>query len=113
MKAIIISDADSRALLDKLELANMRAEPNSIMREGAAERRADAADRRCKRGKYAPPVGVCRVCGGAVTGKVMFPSDGRIGGPPRNGYVGSWSCDTCFVVYSQCPVPKPEETNAA
>ena len=33
MKAIIISDADSRALLDKLELANMRAEPNSIMRE--------------------------------------------------------------------------------
>lgn len=75
------------------------------MRGGAERMKLDAEDRRRMRGKYAPPVGVCRVCGGAVTGKVVFPSDGRIGGPPRSGHVGSWSCDSCFVVYAQCPSP--------
>lgn len=79
-----------------------------LMLEGAARRRADDEDRRCKRGKYAPSVGTCRVCGGAVTGKIEFAHDGRIGGPPSNGYVGSWSCDSCFVVYSRCPERKAD-----
>lgn len=84
-----------------------------LMQDAAAKLRADSDDRRRKRGKYAPPVGICRVCGGVVTGKIEYPSDGRIGGPPRQGYVGSWSCDTCFLVYAQCPNPKAEEESHA
>ena len=81
-----------------------------LMREGAERRKADEQDRRLKRGKYAPPTGTCRVCGGVVTGKIAFPHDDRIGGPPRSGYVGSWSCDGCFIVYAQCPTPtRPAE----
>lgn len=77
------------------------------MRRGAEERKQDEKDRRCLRGKYAPPTGKCRVCGGRVVGEVTFDYDGRVGGPPRQGYVGRWSCEGCSIVYAKCPQETP------
>lgn len=81
-----------------------------LMKDSAARSKADAEDRRRLRGEYAPPVGKCRVCGGRVLGTVRFPSDGRIGGPPRQGYVGQWSCETCRIVYAELPTPAAKES---
>lgn len=63
----------------------------------------DAEDRRCLRGKYAPPAGVCRVCSGKVVAEISFPDSERLGGPPRHGYISGWHCEGCFIVYWRCP----------
>jgi rubredoxin len=65
---------------------------------------ADAKDRRCLRGKYAPETGVCRVCGGVVTAEIKFPYTGLLGGPPRQAYIARWACDGCGLVYARRPV---------
>lgn len=65
----------------------------------------DAEDRRTKSGKYAPPMGVCRVCGGNVVADVSFRQDGRIGGPLPYGHVSGWHCADCKVMYHTCPPP--------
>ena len=77
------------------------------LKESHAQREADEKDRRNMRGTYAPPIGKCRVCGGRVVGEIHYPDDGRIGGPPRQGYVGRWSCEACFLVYSRRPEHRP------
>jgi len=63
----------------------------------------DAKDRRCLRGKHAPATGVCRVCKGNVVAEIDYPDDGLIGGPPRQGYVSGWHCESCQMVYRACP----------
>ncbi len=78
-----------------------------LMKEGGERRRQDADDRRTLRGKYTPPTGKCRVCGGRVAAEIAFPHNGRIGGPPVQGRVGRWSCEECSVVYAKCPTEKP------
>lgn len=67
--------------------------------------RQDEQDRRTLRGKYAPPSGACRVCGGRVTAEISFDYGDRIGGPPVPGHVSGWSCDDCKLVYRACPPP--------
>jgi hypothetical protein len=62
-------------------MTDEREEIERVMREYAESRREDEQDRRHRRGKYALPIGTCRVCAGAVTGKIEFQNDGRIGGP--------------------------------
>lgn len=70
----------------------------------------DAEDRRCLRGKYAPPKGVCRVCGDVVGAMVDFPHTDMIGGSPMNAYIERWECLGCGLVYGKCP-PPVEETS--
>lgn len=76
-----------------------------IAKEGFERRLADTEDRRRKRGKYAPPTGTCRACGGTVRAEIAFDHRGVIGGPPVAGHVARWSCESCFIVYAQCPPP--------
>ena len=65
--------------------------------------REDIEDRRCRRGKYAPPSGTCKVCGGDVVGKVRFRHSDLIGGPPPPSYVAHWACEKCGLMYERCP----------
>lgn len=91
--------------LDKETIAKILAD--AAVRRKELDR--DLDDRRCMRGKYAPPAGRCLVCGGPVEAKIAFPNDGRIGGPPQQGYVKRWDCAGCGLMYGKCP-PGPKET---
>lgn len=71
------------------------------------EQRDDADNRRRLVGKYAPEPGVCRICKEKVVPVIDFPNDGRIGGPPVQGFIKRWECSSCFIVYARCP---PKET---
>lgn len=99
---------------DEPDIASMSPEQiMALMRDGAARRKNDADDRRRMRGKYAPPTGVCRACGGTVRAEIYFDHRGVIGGPPVAGHIARWSCESCFIVYAQCPnKPPPVETKA-
>lgn len=87
----------------ELEAPLDAAEIERLMKEGAARHKQEREDRRLLRGKFAPPVGTCRVCSGRVLADIAFPSDGIIGGPPHSGYVAGWHCEACFIVYCRCP----------
>lgn len=65
--------------------------------------RDDRDDRRCLRGRHAPPTGVCRVCSGVVKADIWFHDTGLIGGPPPPGYIGRWVCQNCKLLYAECP----------
>jgi hypothetical protein len=84
-----------------------KADIERAMKENIARHRQEDEDRRQLRGKFAPSVGVCRVCSGRVVADIEFPWDGRIGGPPSAGHVAGWHCEGCFLVYRQCPQEKP------
>jgi hypothetical protein len=80
-----------------------------------AEREKDAEDERSLRGKYAPATGTCVVCGASVVPDIVFPWDGRLGGPPVSAYVKRWHCEGCGIVYQVPPNRKPatEQENRA
>jgi len=69
-------------------------------------RRKEAEDRRCLRGAFAPPKGVCRVCGGDVVAEITFPWTGRLGGPPPQARIRNWACEECGLLYRKPPPPK-------
>lgn len=70
----------------------------------------DAEDRRCLKGKYAPPTGLCRVCSGKVVAQIEYGNnDGRIGGPPPRGYIAGWHCEDCGVSYHKLPEGVPPD----
>lgn len=64
-------------------------------------------DRRCLRGKHAPPTAVCRVCGGEVVANIRYPQSHMIGGPRPQGYVAGYYCTGCRLVYRDLPPPLP------
>jgi hypothetical protein len=68
-----------------------------------AARKADEADRRCLRGKYAPESWPCGICGEKVVADVRFPHSDRIGGPPLSAYVHHWYCSGCGLMYHKPP----------
>lgn len=76
--------------------------------------RKDREDRRTLSGKHEPTPGVCRVCSGKVVALIAFPNDGRIGGPKLMGYIKSWYCEDCRIVYRGRPqdVPPKESPDA-
>jgi hypothetical protein len=71
-----------------------------------AEQEKDEEDKRCQRGKYAPPIGKCRACGGPVVAEVCFAHSGRLGGPPPHSYIPHWACQDCGLMYRKCPPPE-------
>ena len=74
----------------------------------AKERKDDAEDRRCLRGKYAPPKGVCRVCAGEVIAEIEFMPSRMIGGPLPQAYIVRYYCTVCQLLYRDLPPsPKP------
>lgn len=73
------------------------------IKEILRQQKQDADDRRSLRGKHAPHSGVCRVCSGKVVAEVSFEHHGRIGGPPVQGYVSGWHCESCQLVYRVFP----------
>lgn len=64
---------------------------------------ADDEDRRCLRGKHAPPTGTCWVCGGTVVAEIRFPNSGVMGGPAPRGYIHRYYCQICSIVYRDLP----------
>lgn len=66
----------------------------------------DREDKRRLQGRYAPPVGTCRVCGHEVRAEIGFNHGERLGGPPAQGHVSGWSCVGCRLVYRACPPPE-------
>jgi hypothetical protein len=67
----------------------------------------DQEDRRCKRGKYAPPIGVCVVCSSPVVARVAFQHNGMVGGPPPPGYIAGYHCERCGIEYHHLPPKAP------
>ncbi len=65
--------------------------------------RQEEEDKRCKRGKFAPERGICRVCEGVVEGKVEFHHSNLIGGPPPSSYISHWECKDCGLMYGKAP----------
>lgn len=73
------------------------------IKEILRQQRQDADDKRCMRGKHAPRPGICRVCSGKVVATIDFDHGDRIGGPPVQGHVSGWHCESCEIVYRVCP----------
>lgn len=66
----------------------------------------DDEERRTLSGRHASPKGKCVACDGDVVARVTFPVNDRLGGPPTNGYIDRWSCDSCHLVYDERPPTK-------
>lgn len=81
-------------------------EIGDLLEKSAKEIRKREEDRRCLRGEFAPEKGVCAVCGGQVLPKIVFPWDGRMGGPPSQAHVERWHCEACGLMYAKPPKPK-------
>jgi hypothetical protein len=65
-------------------------------------------DKRRLRGKHAPKTGTCVVCKGKIVAEIHFPSHGPLvlGGPPLQGYVRGWHCESCGLSYHHLPKGK-------
>jgi hypothetical protein len=73
------------------------------MPEEMERRRQDEEDRRCFRGKHAPPIGKCMVCGGTVVAEIRFAHSDLIGGPPGHAHIPYWACQDCGLMYQKAP----------
>ena len=93
---------------DEIKEALKTVTPESV-KARIEEMEQDDEDRRCLRGKHAPPDGVCRVCGDRVIAEVRFAESAIIGGPPPNACIKNWSCYGCGIMYSKPPPMESEE----
>ncbi|MHB8564714.1 MAG: hypothetical protein ACYDDA_12390 [Acidiferrobacteraceae bacterium] len=92
-----------KAKLQRVTLGAALTDAVARMPEILAERRKDEEDRRCRRGKYAPDVGTCRVCGASVVAEIRFAHSDRIGGPPPRSHVPHYACQECGLMYQKLP----------
>ncbi len=90
---------DVKEVLEKLDIK----EVVEKIKAGLAEHKKDEQDRRTLSGKFYPGEGICGVCQGTVVPDIHFDSNGRIGGPPPQGYVDHFHCKKCGLMYQHLP----------
>lgn len=104
--------------LDGLKKAFERGEvviDREAIKKRMEEMRQDEEDKKHRRGKYAPPTGICAVCGGKVVDKVTREYRGdpmrMIIGPGSRNQMSTvhhgWYCIACGIRYEFLPKGKP------